>query len=73
MSANHWMFPNKSGASLSYLKSLAIQIIWQPQGKFWPDVHQDQAQDHDEHVRHHAGKNLIDGDVRRRHPFQIER
>jgi len=42
-----------------------VKIARQPQGQLGPDIHEDHADDHDEHVGHHAREDLVQGDVRR--------
>src|SRR5690349_9524935 len=40
---------NSAGSAL-----VAVEIIRQPERHAWPEVHDYHAQDHDQHVRHHA-------------------
>src|SRR5262245_65353639 len=53
--------------------SLAIQKLRQPKRHARPDVHEREADADDDHVGHHAGEDLIERDVFRRHGLQIER
>src|SRR3982750_2915239 len=55
------------------LAAAAVQVIRQPQRHAWPHVHDDHAQDHDQHVRHHAREDLVQRHMRWRDALQIER
>ena len=50
----------------------AVEVVRQPQGQSWPDVHQHHAQNHDQHIGHHARKNLVDCHMRWRDTLQVE-
>src|SRR2546428_10577900 len=54
-------------------ESLPIQKLRQPEGHAGPDVHEDETDADDDHVRHHPGEDLVQRDVLGRHAFEIER
>src|SRR5262249_37083812 len=38
----------------------AVEVVRQPQRHARPEIHDDHANDHDQHIRHHAIKDLIE-------------
>src|SRR5262249_46003654 len=68
MAAPSFAYPNEERLPLS---AAAVQIVGQPQRHARPQVHDDHAQDHDEHVGHHPREDLVERHVRRRHALQV--
>src|SRR4051812_20469619 len=51
----------------------AVEIVRQPERHAWPEVHDDHADDDDDHVGHHPGEDLVERDVLGRDALQVER
>src|SRR6188474_3594845 len=51
---------------------VAVEIVRKPECHSWPYIHEYHAQDHDQHVRHHAAEDLVERDVLRCDALEIE-
>src|SRR5579864_1983448 len=49
------------------LARVAVEVIRQPQRHPRPQIHDDHADDDDDHVGHHAGEDLVERDMLGRH------
>src|SRR5262245_8645343 len=53
-------------------RSVPIEILRQPQRHARPEIHDDHAHDHDQHVGHHAAEYLVERDMLGRDALEIE-
>src|SRR6266446_10696919 len=52
-----------SVAQATHQQLLAVQELRQPERHPWPDVHEDETDTDDDHIRHRAGEDLVERHV----------
>src|SRR5689334_19695033 len=63
--------PARASFRLPTSASAAVKVVRQPERHAGPDIHEDHADDDDQYVRHHAGEDLVERDMRGRDALEI--